>query len=261
VAGPLDNPGLSVRAARVLAASAGGPSHGEARRRLTQGLPLIVGISRAQAEDLQGRLVALGLVPRLGPAPDGTDPLLPPRHASPSRGVWLGLVGGIVLLSVLLAFRAARAPQRAAPPLAARSTPVRLAAVVPRVRARQQPAARGPAAETVPADQVELWARVQIVKDGFRVEGWARIRTPDAPAGPLVLLGEVAGAEVLNASLAEAQARRGRARAEPDGAVTWTMPFRVGLSRDRLGSAGELVLEATWDGWRSELLTLEIPAG
>lgn len=264
VASALHDSGLVARAARVLASTVGGPGLGEARRRLTEGLPLIVGVSRADAEELQGRLLELGLIPRLGPAPEGTVPLQAPLQTSLRRAVWLGLAGGAVIVAILLALWPARIPRQAAPAVPERTTPVRLAPVAPRVGARQRSSPRVPAESTVPADRrLELWARVQFVGDGLQVEGWARAPTSDAPPeGPLTLIGQAAGAEVLSESLPESQARTRRDRgAEPAAPVTRTLPFRVSLTRERLGSATELVLEATWDAWRSEPLRLEIPEG
>jgi hypothetical protein len=119
-----------------------------------------------------------------------------------------------------------------------------------------------PASETVPAElRLELWARAQIVDAGLAIEGWARVRASDPPTGPLVLIGRADGAEVLVESLPETDARTQRERgAEPGTPVTRTLPFRLSLKRD-LGAARELWLEATWGGWRSEPLRIEIPDG
>src|SRR5262245_45369498 len=263
VAGPVDNRLLMSRAARVLAAVANGPAMVEARRRLAEGLPLIVGLSRAEAETLQQQLVGLGLVPRLGPAPEGTEPLHPPRRIPP-RKAWLGVACAGVVIALVYAYRPSTAARGAPGPMATPTTPVRLAVPARQVGARHSAAPRAPEPPTVPEDRrLEFWARVLIGEAALIVEGWARVRTSDAPPeGPLTILGRAAGAEVLSESLPEWQARTLREPgAGPDAPVTRMLPFRVNLSRARVGSASELRLEATWDSWRSEPLTLEIPAG
>jgi hypothetical protein len=258
VAGEVHDPRLVDRAARLLAAAPGGPGLGEARRRLTQGLPLIVGLPWADVETLQDQLVELGLIPRLGPAPEGTAPLRG-EPVSPRRAVWLGLAGGAMLLAIVFALRPERVPPGAAPAVAQPTTPVRQAPIVPRVRSR--PAAP-PAAMTVPADRrLEVGARVQFARDGLQIEGWASAPASDEPpAGPLTLIGRVAGVEVLAESLPESHARTRRESGSGlDAPAVRTLPFRVPLYRERLGSAAELELEATWGDWRSEPLRIEIP--
>lgn len=263
VAGPVDDALLLNRAARVLASVVNGPSLGEARRRLAEGMPLIVGLSRSDADKLRQQLVELGLVPRLGPAPEGTEPLRAPRRAAP-RAVWLALAGCAMMVILYVSWPATgprQAPRPSAPP---RTTPVREARPARQVGARREPGPRAPQTPTVPEDRrLEFSARVLTGEAGLIVEGWARVRTTDAPpAGPLVLIGQAAGAEVLSESLPEWRARTQHERgAEPNAPVTRMLPFRVSLSRERVGSASELRLEATWDAWRSEPLILEIPEG
>ena len=54
VAPPLSDPRVQDRVAAVLASVPGGPGRLEGRRRVREGLPLIVGLSRERTEELQG---------------------------------------------------------------------------------------------------------------------------------------------------------------------------------------------------------------
>ena len=76
------------KGANVLAGTPGGPTEREARRRLSEGLPLIVGLTRETTERLQDDLIGAGVIARLGPAPVGTVPL----EAGSTPGVDVRLV-------------------------------------------------------------------------------------------------------------------------------------------------------------------------
>ena len=101
IAEPVDDARVRDRGARVLAGAPGGPSEAEARRRLNEGLPLIVGLTRATTEQLQDDLIGAGVVARLGPAPAGTTPLEGGSDTS-GVGVRVVLALAIPVLSVAL---------------------------------------------------------------------------------------------------------------------------------------------------------------
>ncbi len=160
------------KGASLLAGAPGGPTEPEARKRLSEGLPLIVGLTRETTECLQDDLIGAGVIARLGPAPAGTSPL--EAGSDPSGGgLRLALAGAISVLLVtvwLLATSPDERPAEAESPIAAQATtpgPVDLD--------------EAPARE--PAD-LELSATIEPYgRTGYSLAGLATARTAlDSPA-------------------------------------------------------------------------------
>lgn len=82
IAEAVDDGRVLDRGAAVLLAVPGALTKAEARRRLSEGLPLVVGLTRETIEQLQDDLIGAGVVGRIGPAPPGTVPLEPGSDAA-----------------------------------------------------------------------------------------------------------------------------------------------------------------------------------
>ena len=242
----------------MLGSLPGGPSVPEARRRLASGLPLAVGLPRDATEKLQGELVDVGLVPRIGPAPEGTLPLVPTRPAW-SRAALLVL--GVLAALGLWGLRNASAP--AAPPSPAPALPLTGAELRPQSDAPETEPQRAGSPEAAPAEQrLELWAQIRRSTAGLQLVGWVRSPSAEPPGGPLVVVGRAGGFEVLNTSF-EASSIPSQRRSAGGGAPLpiRTVPFRLAVERSRLMDAEEIVLEASWGEWRSQLLIVKLPDG
>ena len=237
------------RAAAVLAASPGGPA--EARRRLTEGLPLIVGLSRADTEKVQGRLVDLGLIPRIGPAPPGTTPL----SKSSSAGILWPAIFIASLAGAGSVFWFVAGPGSARP--GASPTP----------SAGPQALAGAPASPSTPTPEpafpLILRVEVQRVADGGLVlVGAAQVRTTDTPPSgdlSLVVRAGSTGAIVLNEYVPEAQARTHTRVTDDTAIVTKSLAFRLPLDEGRFADGREAVVEASWGLWTSPPISLTLP--
>lgn len=244
VANPVHDPRVVDRASRILSAAPGGPSLGEATRRIYEGLPLIVGLSREDTEKVQERLVNLGLLPRIGPAPQGTRPLgsAPAPAPSPRRwavgmavvaalggSLWLALGGGTSTP------RAVVSPASAATPRGVPSPPPPTPTAIP------------------PEDRVLLRVSVMPEEDGsLTLAGVAEVRTlEDPPNDPLLLTARAEGGEVVNASVPDSSARLYPTAIGGAKGVAKMLPFRVPIESARLAGSREMVLEAGWGRWRS----------
>lgn len=226
VSDPVSHPAVLARASRVLASSPGGPAIGDARRRLKEGQPLIVGLSRADVEVVQGRLVDAGLVARIGPAPEGSPPLSRPPGALLGRREAVAaslLLAGAVAWVVL--GRGSRGEVTAGP----------------------RPPTFG------------LSVFLQESSDGrLHLQGTAEARSiGPLPAGDLELVvrTERDGSHILTATVPEAQARSSPQRS----AVTRSLTFRIPVSRWRFAGQREVDVEGRWGRWRSEPQIVRVP--
>jgi hypothetical protein len=218
----------------------------------------VVGLSRTQTETLQDQLVEAGLVPRIGPAPEGTAPLVSPRAAS---APWLLIAAAAIVVVGVLALLASRdagapsGPDAAAPPGAASPSP---AADDSNGKPRDEPAD-----EAIPPElRLELWAQARSGAAGVELIGLVRGRGGEDPDGPLTLVARVAGLDVVNESIEKPPVqvqRRFAGQGEP--LVLRTVPFRVAVERAALRDARELVLRARWGDWRSAPLIVRLPGG
>jgi len=120
------------KGASLLAGAPGGPTEPEARRRLSEGLPLIVGLTRETTERLQDDLIGAGVIARLGPAPAGTPPL--EAGSDPSGGgLRLAVAGALSVLFVavwLLVTSSGERPAEAESPTAGQATTPKPAGLV-----------------------------------------------------------------------------------------------------------------------------------
>jgi len=220
-------------AAEALARVPGGPPPSEARRRLRSGLPLLVGISRRRAEQIQGELLDLGVVPRLGPAPRGTRPL----GSEPGDPGVLGRV----LLGVLV------------PALA-----VATFWGVDRVRSRRQEVelSRQGAPPVVIAAQRQLLANATITRTraGWMVlDGRVQVVSADLqPQREIELSLHRGSTLVWTQSFTPPTPRR------PDRARS--ARFRASLPKLELRDGEKLELRVIWDGWRAEPVELTVPS-
>jgi len=232
VAPPVTDPRSLESAAQALASAPGGPSAAEARRRLIGGLPLVVGISRQRAEQLQGALLDLGVVPRLGPAPRGTRPLgVEPKGSGIGSRVLLGVLVPLLAAAVFWAVDRSRSSEREAE-TAREGTP---------------PAAGAPAHRLVAMATIErtrvgwmiLEGRVQVVSADFQ------------PAGEVELSLRRDAALLWTRTLTPPEQRE-------SGAVP-ALRFRESLHDVPLEGGEELALEVLWDGWRADPVELTAP--
>lgn len=257
MAAPVLDASLLRRAAGVLASLPNGPGLPEARRRLASGLPLAVGLPRAETEKLREALLAIGLDPRIGPAPEGTPPLLsvPPWRTRRA----LRVLAGLAAVLGLWALREAGAPG------AAPSTPP--AGTRPEPRPTWHAPEVGPpdvaGREPIPVEPLlELWAQLRASPSGLQLVGWARVQGAERLEPPLALVARAAGREVLSESLVDSPIRTQR---QSDGAgaslLIQTVSFRVPVQAARLLGAEEMVLQANWGGWRSAPLVVKVPGG
>lgn len=242
VASPQADPRLQDRAAEVLAAEPGGPGRLEGRRRVREGLPLIVGLSRRRTEQLQSRLVDVGLVPRIGPAPRGTAPLEPERaHRSLAGRVALALAIPVLTFAVFRVLEPAPPqPEPAASPSASAGT--------------------GAVAEAAPA--VELSAGFERERHGHL---WLVLSARVRGEGPLpvadlvVRLRDETGTVLWTGSL-PAQAAHDQEILTGDGAlVQRTLNGRLSLDDVFLQGGERLTLEANWQGRESRRVPVEVP--
>lgn len=237
----------------MLASLSGGPNVAEARRRLAAGLPLVVGLSRADTEDLQGRLVDLGLLPRIGPAPEGTTPLgSTPASALLPKGRTL-VLAGLALLGAAAWLVVGPGPR--VPEAEPTATPARRATVA----AEPEPT---PAPEPVPREiRMELGARLQPAADGgLLLVGVAQVKTFEEPPNePLVLTGRVGGRDVVSASFPASATPSFAQRVGERTVHTKNLLFQVAVAPELVAGAREIVLEAAWGRWRSEPTRVPVP--
>jgi hypothetical protein len=226
VADPVTHPGVLARASRVLVSSPGGPALGEARRRLKEGQPLIVGLSRADTEAVQGRLVDAGVIARIGPAPEGSPPLSrPPGSLLRRREV---AVAGLLLVGALAWLILGPAGHRPANP-------------------GPRPPAFALSVFLLASDDGQLY-----------LQGTAQARTTGtAPKGDLELVvrTERDGGRILTAQVPEAQAKSWA----QGSAVTRSVAFRLPVSRWRFAGQRDVAVEGRWGAWRSEPQAVRVP--
>jgi len=232
IAPPVDEPRRLDAAAAALAGFPGGPPLSEARRRLRGGLPLLVGVTRQRAEELQGKLLDLGVVARLGPAPRGSRPL-GGEHA-----------GSGVLSRFLLALLV--------PGLA-----VAIFWGVDRIRSRQREAdmAREGAPPVVGVPQRRLLANATVIRTrvGWMIlEGRVQVVSADLqPQGEIELSLRQGPTTLWRHSFTPPEPRH------PGG--TRSARFRASLHELPLEGGEQLVLEVLWDGWRADPVELTTP--
>jgi hypothetical protein len=242
IAPPQSDRRIQERAAAALTAIPGGPGLVEARRRVREGLPLIVGLSRARTEQLQGELVDRGLLPRLGPAPRGTAPLEPQRE-SRSLAKHLAVAAAIPVVAFAL-FRAFE-PRR--------------------------PAAPEPAASEAAASQATAAPEHRLqIRAGFERERhghlWlvflAQVRTEGPPpGGELSLrLRDETGTAIFNHSVSARSARDREYDSGDQSSTLRSLDGRVSLGGLFLEGGERLTLEGHWQGFESAPSVLEVPA-
>lgn len=259
LAAPIHDPALLERAARVLGAVPGGPGMPEARRRLASGAPLAVGLSRADTEELQDKLVGLGLVPRIGPAPEGTPPLAASDRRL-GRGLLIAAAAAIAIATAL----ALQIWREASPPHEpdAVASPLADAPPQPASEASGSAPREEPVDDAIPpARRLELWAQLRTEAAGLQLIGLVRGRGGEDPDGPLTLVGRVAGLEVVNESFEKPPVQIQRRGGDNAPLLIRSVPFRIAVESARLEDARELVLEARWGEWRSAPLVVRLPGG
>jgi hypothetical protein len=227
VAEPVSHPAVLTRASRVLSTSPGGPPVGEARRRLKEGAPLIVGLSRADTEAVQGRLVDVGLVARIGPAPEGTAPVSQPpgtlfgRRESAVAG--LLLAGSLAWLVLTPGGRRVPSPPPPRPPTFA------------------------------------LSVFLHSASDGrLYLQGSAQARsTGPSPTGDLeiVIRTERDGGHILTTQVPEATAKSWMEAA----ATTRNVTFKLPVARWRFAGQHDVEVEGRWGRWRSDPQMVAVP--
>lgn len=253
VANPVHDPRVVDRASRILSAAPGGPGLGEARRRISEGLPLIVGLSREDTEKVQEKLVDLGLLPRIGPAPEGTTPLGAASRPAPAPGHRAAVLAVVAALGGSLWFAwggATSTPRPADASPASAPTPPDL------------PSPPQPAPSAIPAeDRVFLRVSVMRGEDGsLTLAGVAEVRTTENPPNdPLVLTARAEGGEVVNASVPDSDARLYPTAMGGAKGVAKMLSFRVPVESARLAGSREIVLEAGWGRWRSGPTHVSLP--
>jgi hypothetical protein len=211
----------------------------EARRRVREGLPLIVGLSRRRTEEIQSRLVDVGLLARIGPAPRGSAPLEPERATGR-----LARQVAIAVAIPLLAFALFRAREPATPPA---DTPA-------------STAGRPAVAET--AHRLALRAGFERSRHGHL---WLVLLAQILEAGPtpdgdLVLrLRDETGTVIWTGSL-PSRAARDREVPTGDGTLTQrSLNGRLSLAEVFLQGGERLTLEGNWQGRSSAPAELEVP--
>lgn len=240
IAPPQRNRQVQDRAAAVLAAVPGGPGLLEARRRVREGLPLVVGLSRRRTEEVQSRLVDAGLLPRIGPAPRGTAPLEPERATHGlARRVAVALALPVVAFALF----------RALEPRSQDTTP-------------EASSAAAGLPEATPAPRLELNAGLERERHGhlWLVCLAAVVESGQPPSGDVALrLRDETGAVLWSGTLA-AGTPRGTAL-QADGGTRTRYVVSGRLSVDAFLRGGErLTLEGAWQGRTSAPIPIEVPA-
>lgn len=230
------------RAAAVLAAVPGGPGQAEARRRVREGRPLIVGLTRSRTEEIQGRLVDVGLLPRLGPAPRGTAPL--EAEAAGSR---LARRVAIAASIPVLAFVLLRALEPASRP-----------------QAHETPASPGETEDSAtPVPRLDLRGGFERSRHGHL---WLVLLAQVRDAGPppsaeLVLrLRDGTGTVLWTGSLSSKGARDRAISAGDETLNLRILTGRLSLDDVFLKGGERLTLEGSWQGRSSAPAVLEVPA-
>ena len=241
VAAPQSDARIQDRAAAVLTAVPGGPAPAEARRRVREGLPLIVGLSRRRTEELQSRLVDAGLVPRIGPAPRGTPPLEPER-ASRILARRVAVAVAIPVLAFAL-FRFLGSEPPPAPDAAPGPNPGREAAVTP-------------------APRLELRAGFERARHGHLwLVCYARVQEAGAPPeSELVLrLRDGTGTVIWTGSLSPSGAVDRTVQIGDETLQQRSLSGRLSLADVFLEGGERLTLEGNWQGRESAPAALEVP--
>jgi hypothetical protein len=236
-------------AARALAVVAAGPTLGEARRRLAEGLPLAVGLSRRDAERLRDELVALGVTVRLGPAPPGTRPIgRQARRAIPLSRIVIAVLAVGAALAWLL--RGPPGPDRRRSGTSSAVTVATPTAPIPSVTA---PAASSedpaPGVEDVPLDlKARLrWKAGQPILNGVAM--LRRVTRPPRSDLELTLLATDSRTLVWQGTLATARAQRSRMTTGAVTSSTLLLRFAQPLGGTAWSVAENFTLEARWDDW------------
>lgn len=242
VAVPHSDRRLQDRAAAVLAAVPGGPGLLEGRRRVREGLPLIVGLSRSRTEELQSRLVDVGLVPRIGPAPRGTAPLEPERaHRGLAGRVALALAIPVVafaLFQILGPEPPQPAPSRAAPA----------------DDGAQERTSASPALQLSAGFERERHGHLWLVLSA-RVQG----ERPLPGADLVVRLRDETGTVLWTGSLPARGARDQEVRASGGSFVQRTLNGRLSVDQVFLKGGERLTLEGNWQGRESRRVPIDVP--
>jgi len=241
IAAPESDPRKQDRAAAILVAVPGGPGQAEARRRVREGLPLIVGLTRRRTEEIQSRLVDVGLLARIGPAPRGTAPL-EPEQASRRLLLRVAIAAAIPLAAygLFASLEPAPPPPAAAPPASTAEAGTR----------------------ATPAPRLDLRAGFERSRHGHL---WlvclAQVRDAGPPpSADLVLrLRDGTGTVIWTGSLA-ASGARDRPLAKGDLTLNQrTLTGRLSLDDVFLEGGERLTLEGSWHGRSSAPAEIEVP--
>lgn len=255
IAAPVHDSARVDAAARVLVSWPGGPGLGDARQRVAEGLPLLVGLSRQDADDLQGKLVDLGLLPRIGPAPEGTQPL-----SAAARAFGLKSAVAVALVAAGAAAYWLVSGPGPTPPTPGGGETGSQADTMPRApRAEPSPVptpAATPTPETIPAAWLlHLDAHIARGGDGaLMLVGSAQVRTSGRPPSEdleLTMRVGSAGTLVLNQSVPASTARTKSIIVDNVTVVIKSITFRLPLDEGLLGEVEGAILEGTWEAWRS----------